>query len=149
MTEVLRPVLGGFMSAECFRYLRQYGEETAGRGFIVHAGKARGQSLEDALKGLSANDTDKVVTVLNKVLGAEGTHLCVVDAFEPTKNGYQFTISESACSTGVKSDEPNCAFTMGVFLGVTEVITKQRYNIHETACVATGQAHCVYELEAM
>jgi hypothetical protein len=51
-----RPTLGDFMSTECFRYLRIFGEEAAGRSFIVYAGKQRGISLQDALKGLSADN---------------------------------------------------------------------------------------------
>ena len=147
MTEIIRPTLGPFMSAECFRYLRQYGEETAGRGFIVHAGKVRGQSLEDALKGINPDDETAMVAALNKVLGVEGTHLCLIDRFEKTDSGYKATISESACSTGMKTDGPNCAFTMGVFLGVTELLTKHRYNVFETDCVATGHEHCIYVMD--
>ncbi|HEX2914852.1 MAG TPA: 4-vinyl reductase [Chloroflexia bacterium] len=149
MSEVSRTVLGSYMSAECFRYLRLYGEETAGRGFIVHAGKQRGLSLSDTLKGLSMENSAEVVEMLNKVLGKDGTRLCIVEKCDKTGSGYRFTISESACSTGVKTDTPNCAFTMGVFLGITELLTGKRHNVHETDCVATGHTYCIYEVETL
>ncbi len=147
MTEVLRPQLGAYMSAECFRYLRQYAEETAGRGLIVQAGKQRGFSLIDYLKDLSADDLPKVTATLNKLLGKEGTRLCLVESITKTAKGYKVQISESACSTGMKTDTPNCAYTMGVFVGVIEVVSKMRLVPTETECVACGGAHCTYELE--
>jgi predicted hydrocarbon binding protein len=147
MPEVVRAVLGQYMSAECFRYLRQYAEETAGRGLIVQAGKQRGYSLADNLKGLNPDDTASITATLNKLLGIDGTRLCLVEEVSKTENGYRVRISESACSTGLKTSEPNCAYTMGVFVGAIEVITKQRFSPTETECVACGADHCIYELE--
>lgn len=147
MAGVARTELGPYMSAECFRYLRTYAEETAGRGLIVMAGKNRGLSLADYLKGVSGSDTSSMVTVLNKVLGKDGTRLCIVDDITATDTGYQVTVSESACSTGMKTSEPNCAFTMGVFIGAMEVVSQQRMMAVETECVATGHDHCIYKLD--
>jgi predicted hydrocarbon binding protein len=135
------------MSAECFRYLRMYAEETAGRGLIVQAGKQRGLSLDDHLKGINPDDTAAITTTLNKVLGKEGTRLCIVEEVSKTAAGYNIKISESACSTGMKTEEPNCAFTMGVFVGAMEVISKKRFTVHESECVAVGDSHCLYVLE--
>jgi predicted hydrocarbon binding protein len=144
-----RPTLGDFMSTECFRYLRIFGEEAAGRSFIVYAGKQRGISLQDALKGLSADNAPEIVEKLNLLVGEKGTRLCVVDQFEATDGGYRFTISESACSFGMRTDEPNCAYTMGVFLGITETITGRRFTVNESECEATGHAHCIYNLQQL
>ena len=147
MSVVNRPELGPYMSAECFRYLRIYTEETAGRGLIVMAGKQRGLSLADHLGGIKPEDTAAITATLNKVLGKDGTHLCIVDEIKKTETGYQVRISESACSTGLKTEEPNCAFTMGVFVGALEYISKERLTANETECVAIGNSHCVYNLE--
>ncbi len=147
MAEVTRPELGSYMSAECFRYLRMYAEETAGRGLIVMAGKQRGLSLEDNLKGIDPSDDAAITKVLGDILGKNGTRLCIVDKVSQMANGYTVQVRESACSTGMKTAEPNCAFTMGVFLGAMEVIGKKRLSAVETECVATGHAHCVYKLE--
>jgi predicted hydrocarbon binding protein len=149
MASLERPTLGGFMSAECFRYLRVFGEEAAGRSFIVYAGKQRGISLQDALKGLTADNTAEVIEKLNGLLGEKGTHLCVVEQFESTADGYRFKVSESACSFGMHTTEPNCAYTMGVFLGITETITARRFTVSESECVAMGHAHCIYNLQQL
>ncbi|HEX2916283.1 MAG TPA: 4-vinyl reductase [Chloroflexia bacterium] len=149
MSEVARTELGQYMSAECFRYLRQYAEETAGRGLIVQAGKQRGISLTDYLTGLGESDEAEITSRLNTILGKEGTRLCLVNAITKTDKGYRVEISESACSTGMKTSQPNCAYTMGVFVGALEVISKKRFSPTETECVACGGAHCVYELEQL
>ncbi len=149
MSEVVRPELGSYMSAECFRYLRIYAEETAGRGLIVQAGKQRGLSLSDALKGISADDTAKITHTLNSILGKDGTRLCIVEEVSTTSEGYQVRISESACSVGMKTATPNCAFTMGVFVGALELISQKRMTVVETECVATGHSHCVYKLDRL
>jgi predicted hydrocarbon binding protein len=137
------------MSAECFRYLRQYAEETAGRGLIVQAGKQRGFSLADALKKIDAGEEAQITEMLGQILGKEGTRLCLVDSVSKTAQGYRVQVSESACSTGMKTSTPNCAYTMGVFTGALEVITQRRFNPTETQCVACGDAHCLYELETL
>lgn len=149
MASLERPTLGGFMSTECFRYLRVFGEEAAGRSFIVYAGKQRGISLQDHLKGLNADKTAEILEKLNGLLGVKGTHLCVVEGFEPTADGFQIKVSESACSFGMQTSEPNCAYTMGVFLGITETITARRFTVSESECIAMGHAHCVYNLQQL
>ena len=149
MAEVVREQLGSYMSAECFRYLRQWAEETAGRGLIVQAGKQRGLSLADHLKGLSNDSLPQVAETLNRVLGKEGTRLCIVDSVTATPGGYRVQISESACSTGMKTSEPNCAFTLGVFIGALEYVGGKRLNASESECVACGGQHCIYDLEVI
>ncbi len=144
---IVRPELDAYMSAECFRYLRQYAEETAGRGLIVMAGKYRGLSLEDYLKGIDPHDTTKITETLNRILGKDGTRLCIVDEVKQISTGYEIRVSESACSTGVKSSEPHCAFTMGVFVGAMTAITKKQFAASELECVAMDKPQCVYKLD--
>lgn len=146
MTNSIRKELGDFMSTECFRYLRMGAEDTAGRALIVAAGRQRGHSLKDSLQSVS-DDIPTLVQTLDQILGKNGTRLCLVDNISPTSNGYRVEISESACSTGVVTDTPNCAFTLGVFIGALEVAVKKRLIGHESECVACGAAHCVYNLE--
>lgn len=146
MTNSIRKELGDFMSIECFRYLRMGAEDTAGRALIVAAGRQRGHSLKDNLQNIS-EDVATLTQELNRILGKEGTHLCLVDSISKTSNGYRVEISESACSTGLVTDSPNCAFTLGVFIGALEVAVKKRLIGHESECVACGAAHCIYNLE--
>jgi predicted hydrocarbon binding protein len=146
MAQTIRKELGDYMSTECFRYLRMGAEDTAGRALIVAAGRQRGLSLADVLQSLG-NDTAQVAAKLNLVLGKEGTRLCIVREVKPTEYGYEVRIEESACSMGMKTEEPNCAFTMGVFIGALEIVSKRRLTAKETNCVAIGDEQCVYVLE--
>ncbi len=147
MSEVMRSELGSYMSIQCFRFLRFGAEETAGRGLIVAAGKERGHSLNDLLKGVKADDDAAITAALSKILGIDGTRLCLVQSVKNTPQGYEVKITESACSFGIKADEPNCAYTLGVFIGAMEVISGRRLTGQETECAATGGEFCTYILE--
>lgn len=149
MTEVIRPTLGAYMSIECFRYLRFGAEDTAGRALIVSAGKQRGHSLKDVLKGVNSEDVSQLKATLAKLLGVDGTRLCMVDDVTKTATGYEVRVSESACCYGVKSDENVCAYTLGVFSGVMEVVSGKRIAGQETECAATGHEQCVYKLDIL
>lgn len=149
MSEVIRPTLGAYMSVECFRYLRLGAEDTAGRAIVVSAGKGRGHSLEDYLKGINPDDVTQIQATLGKLLGVDGTRLCVVEKVDKTDHGYVVTISESACATGMTADEPICAYTLGVFIGAMEVITGKRIYGQETECVASKGNNCVYQLDIL
>ena len=146
MAEVLRPTLGSYMSIECFRFLRFGAEDTAGRALIVSSGKQRGHSLSDILGGLSANDTAAITQRLSDVLGVDGTRLCLVHDVSKTDDGFTVRISESACASGLKADEPVCAYSLGVFIGALEVITGTRIHGRETECTATGYDQCLYTM---
>lgn len=149
MSAIERPTLGAYMSVECFRYLRLGAEDTAGRAIVVSAGKGRGHSLEDALKGVSPDDEAQITSTLSKILGLEGTRLCLVESVKKTDSGYDVTISESACATGMTSDEPICAYTLGVFIGAMEMITHKRIYGQEVECVAAKGQNCVYKLDIL
>lgn len=147
MTEVLRSTLGSYMSITCFRYLRFGAEDTAGRALIIAAGKQRGHSLKDILAGVSPDNADQIKTTLGGVLGLEGTRLCLVESVAKTANGFDIIVDESACCSGQKSEEPICAYTLGVFIGAMESITGKRMMGTEVECNATGHSHCLYRIE--
>lgn len=149
MPVVLRPTLGPYMSVECFRFLRFGAEETAGRALIVSAGKQRGHSLEAELKGIDPSDEASLTTALAKIFGLDGTRLCIVNQVKKTDTGYEIHVAESACAWGLQSDEPVCAYTLGVAIGVIETITGKRFSGFEKVCSATGNPECVYVLEAL
>jgi predicted hydrocarbon binding protein len=148
MAEVIRKELGDYMSTQCFHYLRMGAEDTAGRALIVAAGRQRGHSLKDALQNTDGSDA-AITKALDSLLGKEGTRLCLVEKVAKNSKGYTVEVRESACSSGLSTSEPNCAFTMGVFLGALELIAKERMTVRETSCVACGAASCVYELESI
>jgi predicted hydrocarbon binding protein len=144
-----RPILGDYMSTECFRYLRLGAEETAGRALIVASGKNRGHSLASLLKGVDPNDAAAITTTLAEILGLEGTRLCLVNQITKTDIGYDVHITESACAAGVTADAPICAYTLGVFIGAMEVITGKRVYGQELECEAFQGNECHYKLEVL
>ena len=149
MTTAVRPILGDFMSTECFRYLRLGAEDTAGRALIVASGKNRGHSLKDMLKGVNPSDDAAITAALSNVLGESGTRLCLVNQINKNPTGYDVHITESACAAGVKADEPICAYTLGVFIGAMEVISGKRMYGQELECTAADGKECHYKLEEL
>lgn len=149
MTDATRATLGSFMSLTCFQYLREVAEENAGRALVVSAGRKRGQDLIESL-GLTGHSQDPAVitTKLNTALGADGTKLCTVKSVAAKPNGgFEVRIVEGACTAGMTTTEPHCAFTMGVFIGAVSELTGQRMLGHETECCAMGHAECIYQID--
>lgn len=149
MSTATRPTLGSFMSMTCFQYLRIGTEDVAGRAPIVAAGRQRGYDLVESLGLLgSTADADVIQKKLDAALGAEGTRLCLIKAVTKKPNGgFEFRLTETACTTGQQSSEPLCAFTLGVFVGAVHAITGQRVKGVETACTACGSDECVYQID--
>lgn len=150
MAEAIRPTLGPHMSLVCFHFLRQGAEDTAGRALIVAAGRQRGESVVDGL-GMRGGleDAEAIHGHLARILGAEGTRLCLVNAIAGKANGgYEVHISEGACTAGVTdASEPYCAFTLGVFVGAIAAFTGRRMLGKETTCSAMGASECVYQID--
>jgi predicted hydrocarbon binding protein len=149
MSDASRATLGPFMSLTCFHYLREVAEETAGRALVVSAGRKRGLELIESI-GLanSSQDAATIAEKLDEALGAEGTRLCIVSSVTAKPNGgYEVHIRDGACTAGVTSDEPYCAFTMGVFIGAITAITGRRMIGKETECTAQGKPECIYQID--
>ncbi|NTW01591.1 MAG: hypothetical protein HGA19_09805, partial [Oscillochloris sp.] len=92
-----RENLGPFMNAICFQYLRNNTEDVAGRAPIVAAGRKRGYDIIESLD-LIGKVTDAAVISkhLEKVLGIEGTRLCIVQSItSKPEGGYEVRIIES------------------------------------------------------
>lgn len=151
MTAVTRPTLGPMMSLTCFHYLRGVAEDTAGRALVIAAGRQRGLELAEALNlSTSSQEASLIKEKLGAALGAGGTQLCLVDMVAAKPNGgYEVQISEGACTAGVTSSEPYCAFTLGVFIGAITAITGRRMLGRETECSAMGGAKCVYHIDPL
>lgn len=144
-----RQELGEFMHMVCFQYLRTYTEEVAGRAPIVAAGRKRGYDVIEGLGMLGAtSDPEQIRTQLNKSLGAEGTRLCIIQSITTKPNGgFELRLTDGACTGGVTSDEPVCAFTLGVFVGAMHGLTGMRMTGRETECQASGSPMCVYQID--
>jgi V4R domain len=144
-----RQELGPFMHMVCFQYLRTYTEEVTGRAPIVAAGRKRGYDVIEGLRLLgSTTDPELIRTQLNKSLGMEGTKLCLIQSISTKPNGgFEVRLTDGACTGGVTSDEPVCAFTLGVFVGAMHGITGVRMTGRETECQASGAPMCVYQID--
>lgn len=144
-----RAVLGSFMDAVCFQYLRINTEETAGRAPIVSAGRKRGYELIESLGLMGSNPEASVIQAkLDAALGANGTRLCLITSITRNANGsYEVRLVECACTMGQTSTEPLCAFTLGVFIGALHAISGTRMTGRETACQAMGAPECIYQIE--
>lgn len=137
------------MSLTCFHYLRHGAEDNAGRALVIAAGRQRGQDLVESLGLLgAAQDAQVIRQKLDAALGVDGTRLCLVRSVVAKENGgYEIRISEGACTAGVTSAEPYCAFTLGVFIGAIGAISGRRMLGRETTCTAMGNAECVYQID--
>lgn len=149
MADVTRPTLGSFMSTTCFHYLRTVAEETAGRALVISAGRKRGQDVISELGlGGKAQDADVMQAKLDEVLGINGTKLCIVNSVIAKANGgYEVHITEGVGTVGVKTSEPNCAFTLGVFIGAVSALTGKTMVGKETECSAMGAPECIYQID--
>jgi predicted hydrocarbon binding protein len=149
MLDAARPTLGSLMSLTCFHYLRQGAEDTAGRALVVAAGRQRGYELIESMGLCGTSQEPEVMRLkLDAALGEQGTRLCLVQRIRAKPNGgYEVQIGEGACTAGVQSDTPYCAFTLGVFIGALAAITGQRMIGRETQCAAMGGPICVYQID--
>lgn len=144
-----RTTLGPLMSLVCFQYLRIGTEEVTARAPIVAAGRKRGTELIQQL-GLAGATVDaaKIHAELAQALGVDGTRLCIVQSVNVLPSGgYEVHITEGACTANQTSDEPHCAFTLGVFIGAISTIIGKLCSGHETQCIACGANECIYIIE--
>jgi len=146
--DVTRPTLGNYVNIACFQYMRTGTENIVGRVPLIAAGRQRGYDLATTT-GLAHSSVDPWVITekLRAALGADGTHLCIVQQISIRPDGgYIVYITEGACTVGVTSEKPHCAFTLGVFVGAIMAMTGQRMIGRETACEAQGHDGCTYSI---
>jgi hypothetical protein len=141
-----RPTLGPYMHGLCFQYLRTFTEDLSGRAPILASGRKRGYDVAVTNGWLGSDmDPDKFAEELGAVLGMEGTRLCLVKSITATpQGGYEVRITEGACTAGVTSDVPHCAFTLGVFVGACSAVKGEALIGVETDCSAMNGEECVY-----
>lgn len=141
-----RDTLGPYMHGLCFQYFRSFAEEVAGRAPIVAAGRKRGWDVAVS-NGWTNSDMDpaELAKKVGDILGINGTRLCIVKSITATpEGGYEVRITEGACTAGVTRDEPECAFTLGVFVGACSAVKGEPLFGKETTCAAMNGEECVY-----
>lgn len=147
----VRPALGPMVAALCLQKLQTHTGDLVGMGTVVGAGRLRGRGViaEYGLSG-SRLDDDKLRRLLLDVLGPDGTRLCLVTGLvgEPG-GGYEVRVVEAACTHEVESDEPMCAYTLGVFIGAVQEVMSVVMQGVEVECQATGAPECVYRIRPL
>jgi rhodanese-related sulfurtransferase len=150
----LRPELGGFNSIVCFKAVVTGTEEALGEKAaaiaLIAAGRNRGKQVAEALgitgKGIAA----EIVPLLQKVLGKEGTRLCIVDSITQKEETIVVHCRETICSAGEPQGSlRKLTFTLGAVQGVLEQVTGKRLRGKQTESVLRGGSHDVIEFETI
>jgi len=153
--EIKRDKLGQFNSIDAFRAVVEgmaeaLGEKAAGVA-LVAAGRMHGKKLADelGLKGKAQNLEDATQQIA-KILGAEGSRLCIIDKIEIQDDAIKVYTSETLCAVGGNGDTPpRCTFTLGIVWGIlTELLQKKLKGSHVES-VLHGGAYDVFEFTAI
>jgi hypothetical protein len=150
-----RAELGQFSSIICFKAVVTGSEEALGEKAamiaLIAAGRARGKQLAEQLgiQGSSASP-EKIVPLLQKSLGKDGTRLCIVDKIEQANELIKVYCRETICSTGEPQGSPRkLTFTLGAIQGVLESVMSSRLRGKQTESVLRGSSHDVIEFEVI
>ena len=153
--EIKRDKLGQFNSIDAFRAVVEgmseaLGDKATGVA-LVAAGRMRGRKLADelGLKGATQN-LEEATQQITKVLGAEGSRLCIIDKIEILDDVIKVYTSETLCAVGGNGDTPpRCTFTLGIVWGIlTELMQKKLKGSHVES-VLHGGAYDVFEFTAI
>lgn len=154
----LRPELGDFSSIVCFKYMIVGTEEALGEKAaaiaLIAAGRRRGQALAESLglKGYpeAFNNLTDLVAQINKVIGKEGTRLCIVDKIVRAGDRFRVYTRETICSAGEPpGSKRECTFTLGAIQGFLETVSGQRLRGKHTESVLRGSTHDVLEFSPL
>jgi predicted hydrocarbon binding protein len=148
--DIKRDKLGQFNSIDAFRAVVEgmsdaLGEKATGVA-LVAAGRMRGKKLADelGLKG-ATQSLEEATQQITKVLGEEGSRLCIIDKIEITDEVVKVYTSETLCAVGGNGTPPRCTFTLGMIWGImTELLQKKLKGTH-TESVLHGGAYDVFE----
>ncbi len=150
-----RSELGQFSSIVCFKAIVTGAEEALGEKAamitLIAAGRARGKQVAEQLgvKG-AGTSPEELVPLLQKVLGKDGTRLCIVDKIEQTSESIKVYCLETICSAGEPEGSPRkLTFTLGAIQGVLESVMGLRLRGKQTGSVLRGSSHDVIEFEVI
>ena len=149
--EIKRDKLGQFNSIDAFRAVVEgmseaLGEKATGVA-LVAAGRMRGKKLADelGLKGATQSLEDATQQI-TKVLGAEGSRLCIIDKIEMQGEVVKVYTSETLCAVGGNGDTPpRCTFTLGIVWGIMSELLQKKLKGTHTESVLHGGAYDVFE----
>ena len=153
--EIKRDKLGQFNSIDAFRAVVEgmseaLGEKATGVA-LVAAGRMRGKKLADelCLKGATQSLEDATQQI-TKVLGAEGSRLCIIDKIEITDEVVKVYTLETLCAVGGNgSTPPRCTFTLGIVWGIMTELMQKKFKGTHTESVLHGGAYDVFEFVSL
>jgi predicted hydrocarbon binding protein len=149
--DIKRDKLGQFNSIDAFRAVVEgmseaLGDKATGVA-LVAAGRMRGKKLADelGLKGATQSLEDATQKI-TKVLGAEGSRLCIIDKIEITDDVVKVYTSETLCAVGGNGDTPpRCTFTLGIVWGIMSELLQKKLKGTHTESILHGGAYDVFE----
>ena len=151
MIQIKRDKLGQFNSIDAFRAVVEgmsdaLGEKATGVA-LVAAGRMRGKKLADelGLKGATQSLEDATQKI-TKVLGADGSRLCIIDKIEFEGDLVKVYTSETLCAVGGnEGTAPKCTFTLGIVWGIMSELLQKKLKGTHTESILHGGAYDVFE----
>ncbi|MCS6812661.1 MAG: hypothetical protein NZ772_03695 [Cyanobacteria bacterium] len=145
-----RSELGDFTSIICFKAIITGVEEALGEKAaaiaLIAAGRNRGKQVADQIGCTGQGISDTVTSLLQKVLGKEGTRLCIIDKIVEADGVIKVYARETICSAGEPQGSPRkLSYTLGVLQGVLEQVTGKHLRGKQTESVLQGSAYDVVE----
>ncbi|NER80580.1 MAG: hypothetical protein F6K42_13600 [Leptolyngbya sp. SIO1D8] len=151
----LRPELGDFISIVCFKAVVSGIEEALGEQAalvaLVSAGRKRGRQLANSLGLAEGNySLEEATKLIQKVLGEQGTRLCLIDFIEKTENGFRLACRETICSSGeAPGSAVNLSYTLGAIQGALETMFKVRLRGKQVESVLRGSDQDIIEFSIL
>lgn len=148
-----RSQLGNYSSVVCLKAIVVGVEEALGQKAaaiaLISAGRQRGKKLAeelDLVNKATEITLEEVAVKVNRVLGKDGTRLCIVDKIEQEDQTYKVYTRETVCSAGEDEGSPRqCTFTLGAIQGFLETFLSKRLRGKHTQSVLRGDSHDVLE----
>ncbi|MBE7382154.1 MAG: hypothetical protein F6J95_012155 [Leptolyngbya sp. SIO1E4] len=151
----LRPELCDFSSIVCFKAIVTGIEEALGEKAaliaLISAGRQRGKQLADSLGLVDGNySLEEATQLMQKVLGKNGTRLCLIDSIEKLENGFRVACRETICSAGEAPGSPvNLSYTLGAIQGALETMFGVRLRGKQVESVLRGGNQDVIEFNTL
>lgn len=150
---ILREELGDFGSIIFLKSIISGMEDAIGKKTsaiaMISAGRQQGKTAVQELglvnKG-SLLSLDEIRDMANKILGKEGTRLCIIDKLEQDGEAYRVYAKETFCSSGEpEGSSRECTYTLGAIQGFLEALLGKRLKGQQVGSVLQGSTHDILE----
>ena len=147
-----RTELGDFSSVVCLKAIITGMEDILGVQAtaisLTSAGRIRGKNVIQQLGDISHFTMENLAEEINRVIGMEGTRLCVVEKIDHDGDALIVHVSETVCSAGEEEgSDRKCTYTLGVLWGAIEEALGKQFRGTQTESVLRGSTHDVFRLE--